>query len=203
MLMEKIEKVFKDAGLISIEHAIQYSEPRVWIALLAVPSKERASADWLRRSRVPAYWPNFVKQVAIGSGRSGGRGSRRAVPCAIIPGYIFMPVRPHEMDPWHVVHQTPGLHGYIRDAHGRPATMTNNDVETIRKIEGGLNLPPPEKPVHSFNIGRKVRFADDLMGRWPAGKVSRLADDGRIGVDISLLGRTVMVTVYPHQIEAM
>jgi len=49
--------------------------------------------------------------------------------------------------------------------------------------------------------GEKVRFIDDTVRTWPAGTVEKLAQDGRIGVEIELMGRKVLIWVLPHQIE--
>ena len=76
------------------------------------------------------------------------------------------------------------------------------DVE-IRRIEGDQNEPPSIKPVHSFKTGQKVRFSDENPIIWPPGKIVRLASDGRISVEIYLMGRMVPILVLPHQIEAM
>ena len=199
--MAKIDKAFADAGVMMPHRVLDYREPRVWVALLVVASKERSAIDWLKLAGVPAYWPNYTRQVPCGSGARNGRGARRAVQCAVIPGYLFMAAKPEATDPWDVVHHTPGIHGYLRSASGQPATMGETDIEIIRRIEGGQNLPPASSAVHSFKVGQKVRFSDDLLSQWPVGKIVRLADDGRIVVEVGLLGRTVLITAYPHQIE--
>lgn len=173
--------------------------PRKWFALLTISNKEQAAADWIR-IRSPGtwiYWPNVTKHVAH------GRNGRRPQLASIIPGYLFMGERVEAGDPWPIVHDTPGVRSFVRNSTGHAATMTDEDIEIIRRIEGDQNLPHDPKTAHRFKTSDKVRFASDLYGRWPNGQVSRLADDGRIVVEVSLLGRTVPVLVNPHQIEAM
>lgn len=177
---------------------LEFSDPRVWAALTVRPSKEQGAADRLREYKLFSYWPCYLKQQNMGSGR------RRPIYSPVMPGYIFIAVRAgSNVNPWHVLTMTPGIIGYVRNGQGAPAFLTNDDIEIIRNIEGGLNLPPPIKVIHKFKVGDKVRFTDDLMGRWPSGKVKSLASNNGISVEVPLLGRLVPITVYPHQIEAM
>lgn len=183
---------------------IDFTAPRSWVALLTRPSKEQDAADWCKYAHLFAFWPCYSDQVRHGYRRAAGRASRSPRMRAVIPGYLFVAVKQGSMvSPFAVIGQAPGIIGYMRDPSGHPALLGEADIETIRRIEGGLNLPYDPKTSHKFKPGQKVRFCDDLMGRWPAGTVDRIAPDGRISVDVSLLGRIVPVTVYPHQIEEM
>ena len=180
------------------EAPMDFRTPRKWYALLTGSNKERAAADWLKlRSSAWIYWPNMTAQKA------SGRGGRRAQLVSIIPGYLFMGAGLDSGDPWQVVHETPGIHGFVRDSTGHAAALTDQDIEIIRRIEGNENLPVNPKTAHRFQVGEKVQFVDDLYGRWPSGRIERLADDGRIVVGVPLLGRVVKISVYPHQIELM
>lgn len=180
-------------------HPLEFDVPRQWAALTARPSKEQAAADWLRSARMFAYWPCYGEQVRHSLGRSRHQRMR-----AIIPGYLFIAMRDGaQADPWMIVRQTPGITGYMRDATGYPALLGEEDIQVIRRIEAGHNLPYDPKTAHKFKVGDKVRFCGDLLGRWPAGVVSGLADNGRIKVDVPLLGRFVPIEALPHQIEAM
>lgn len=172
--------------------------PRKWYALLTFSNRERSAAEWIKaRSRAWIYWPNMIAQ------RAGGRGVRRSQLVSIIPGYLFMAVGLDDGDPWDVVHETPGIHGFVRDGAGHAAHLTEQDIDIIRRIEGNENMPQDPRTAHRFKVTDKVQFCDDLFGRWPPGLVVRLDDDGRIVVDVSLLGRVVHIHVLPSQIESM
>lgn len=174
---------------------------KAWYAVIIRSSREQDAADGFRREGVLAYWPNYERHVPIARDRNGHKG-RRMVFSAIIPGFIFCPTA-EANEFWRIIEHVPGVLNMLRGAGGEIATLTNADIEIIRHIEAGLNLPPPVTPVHNFKTGKKVRFIDDLMGRWPPGKIVRLARDGRISVEIYLMGRMVPIVVLPHQIEAM
>lgn len=183
--------------------AFDFQRPHCWRALVVRSSKEQDAADWLRKSRVPAYWPNYVRQIKA-AGQANGFQRRRSHLCPVIPGYLFMPEAEvsNGRDPWPIVDQTPGIIGFLRNTHGYAAALDDSDIEIIRRIEGGLNIPPPDVS-HSFKMADKVRFTDDIYRSWPSGKIKKLEKDGRIGVEVPLLGRIVLVAVFPHQIEAM
>lgn len=172
---------------------------RKWFALLTFANRERSAADWIktRSAHVWVYWPNFVAQQA------SGRGGRRADLRSIIPGYLFMAADVDDGDPWNIVHETPGIHGFVRNGKGNAAHLTDQDIEIIRTIEGKENLPQDPKTAHRFRVGDKVQFCDDMFGRWPAGSVHALDNDGRLEVWVPMLGRVVPIHVHPTQIGMM
>jgi transcription antitermination factor NusG len=166
-----------------------------WHAFVAVAGREQDAADGFRRERVRAYWPNEVKLAPSGH-------SRRRLKCsAIIPGLIFTPLADLDLL-WEAVERIQYVLNVVRKEDGAPAIVANEDIEIIRRIEAGLNLPPPVTPFHNFNLGDKVRFIDDILGRWPVLKITGLSKDGRISVEGYLMGRMVPIrSVLPHQIE--
>lgn len=171
-----------------------------WYLITVRPSHEIQAANAFRRSMIRAYWPNYVKLVPVRALRNG-RLTRRNMPVAVIPGYIFSPAGAGE-DFHDLVETIPEVINIVRTHSGDVLIVHQADIEIIRRIEAGLNTPEPlKKAVHSFRMGYKVRFIDDLTGRWPPGKIERLYADGRISIEVPLMGRMVPVTVLPHQIE--
>lgn len=186
-------------AMIDKRQAAESHPLKSWYVVIIRPGKERDAADGFRRQGVLAYWPNYNKHVAAG-GRLTGR--RRCVLAAIIPGYIFSPAS--ELDVfWMVVQKIPGYLNVLRGFRGETAIMDKTDIDIIREIEAGQNLPPAITPDHNFHVGQKVRFIDDILGRWPPGVVSKLLSDGRISVDVYLMARIVPIMAFPHQIEPM
>lgn len=178
--------------------------PRDWAALIARPNREQDAADWLKRFQFFAYWPCYQKDENAGGKRRNGFGLRRVRYSSLIPGMIF--VATHQgsrVNPWALVGAIPGIISYMHDGAGHPAWLGEEDILTIRRIEGGENKPQDRKTAHKFKIKEKVRFCDDLLGRWPPGTIERLADDGRISIGVPVLGRIVSILAFPHQIEAM
>lgn len=194
-----------NTGMIGFDGVpMDFRAPRVWVALQARTSKEQDAADWLKASRLFAYWPCYAKDSNAGGTKANGFARRRVRYNALIPGYIFVAaVQGCDPDPSLVINQTPGIIGYMRDPSGFPMTLGEDDIQKIRRIESDENKPPDPKTAHKFKTGQKVRFSDRLLGGWSPGHVERLADDGRISIGVPLLGRIVTMLVFPHQIEAM
>lgn len=182
-----------------------FKKDRVWYPLVARPSREQDAADWLKRAMLPTYWPCYLKAVNAGRRVRNGFGVCRHRYTALMPGLLFMAVAADRSgrDPWDVVNEAPGLHGFVRDSDKQPMVMFNEDIEIIRLIEAGMNLPLPTKTNHRFKVGDRVRFIDDILGRWPSGKVIGLVNGEGISVEVPMLGRFVAITARAHQIEAM
>lgn len=174
--------------------------PKAWYAVIARTGREQDAADGFRQQDVVAYWPNYTRQVPIGH-RSGAR-RHRAVLAAIIPGMIFCPTADESLF-WLAIQRIPYVLNMVRKTGGFPATLTNADIETIRRIEADENEPPPIKAQHAFKPGEQVKIIDGEMARWPCGKIERLLGDGRISVEVFLMGRMVPIKVLPHQIEVV
>ena len=179
---------------------LDFRAPRYWRALIALASREQRAADWLRESRIRAYWPNYSVSESVGRQANGWRARGRRLR-AISPGFVFVAVPPDsELELHRIVEDTPGIIGYMRDGTGLAATITEHDIRRIREIEGDHNRPPPAKHVHSFRIGQKVRFKID---RGLTGKIVEFCADGRIGIEAEKLLGGATVKAWPHQIEAM
>jgi transcription antitermination factor NusG len=126
--------------------------------------------------------------------------TRRMRRIGILPGYVFSDVD-RDRDLTTLLRRIVGAIDVARTFSGAPLLIGDADIQIIRKIEIGLNTPRPDKLLHNFKSGEKVRFVDDLMGRWPPGRIIKLAPDGRISVEVEMMGRKVAITCLPHQIE--
>ena len=168
-----------------------------WRAFVIVSGHEQDAADGFRRERVRAYWPNRIKLIP------SPRGRRRQIFAPVIPGMIFTPYADEALL-FDAVERIRYVLNVLRKEDGECAMIANEDIEIIRRIESGLNLPPPVTPLHNFKVGEKVRFTDDILGRWPPLTITALSKDGRISVEGYLMGRMVPIhSVLPSQIEAM
>lgn len=165
-----------------------------WYFVVTRMGRELDTVDSLRRNGIRAYWPSF-KELLPSRRQPDGILSRRWRRSGIIPGYVFSSVCPD-------VQQIVGAIDIARTYSGNPLLICEHDLDIIRRIEAGLNTPrDPGKSVHSFKCGQKVRFIDDVIGRWPPGRIVELARDGRISVEVELMGRKVPIWALPHQIE--
>jgi hypothetical protein len=111
-----------------------------------------------------------------------------------------VPALPTEML-WDIAQRIPGVGNAVLNFSGKVATFQSPDIEVIRDIERGMNTPIPGKAMHHFRTGNKVRFTDDANHRWPPGKFAGSASDGRVIVEVEIMGRLVPFHVFPHQVE--
>lgn len=184
--------------------ALPFTALRDWFALIVRPQKEMDVADWLKERRLAAYWPNYSVNEPTSRGCAARRLIRRPRPKAVISGYVFLGAHAGGPEPFAIVHDAPGVFGWLRTFKGEPLRVPERDIAIIRAIEAGLNLLPPIGVMHSFVIGERVRIVDDLFGVWQTGRVKGLEADGRISVDVpGLLGRVTTVLFHPHQLEPL
>jgi transcription antitermination factor NusG len=175
-------------------------EPLKWCMIAVKPGKEQECCDSFRRAKVRCYWPNyhiFERRLIRRAARRPARDYR-----AVIPGYLFTPL-PRSVAFYQVLDLKEGFLHSIHTFSGDVFSLDNEAIMVLRKIEAGLNTPKPKASLHNFKTGEKVRFADDLLSRWPPGKVARLADDGRIVVETEVMGRLVPFLVFPYQLERL
>jgi transcription antitermination factor NusG len=171
-----------------------------WCMVLVRPSEAENARDCMRRMGIGVYWPNYPQFGTTQSRRTGRRTTREHL-SAVIPGVLLTPARFTPLF-WQAIDLAPGVFNVARTHEGDVILLDDVDIVIIHKIEAGLNTPPPPmKYIHNFKTGEKVRFVDDDLSRWGIGKVARLCKDGRISVDVPLMGRMTAVIVYPHQIS--
>jgi transcription antitermination factor NusG len=171
--------------------------PDQWCMLIVTPGKEQDARDSFHRYGIQAYWPNYLGPTRWSS---RPREPRRTDHRSVIPGYLFVPMLPTPTlrD---VMERIVGVDNVVRNYSGDLAILRNTDIEVIRQIEAGLKTPKPGKSLRSFKPGEKVRFCDDLLNRWPLGRVASSTKDGRISVEVGVMERIVQFIVFPHQIE--
>jgi hypothetical protein len=170
-----------------------------WCMVLVRPSEAENARDCMRRMGIGVYWPNYPKFSTVQNRRSSRRGTRLAL-SAVVPGVLFSPARFTPIF-WEAVDLAPGAFNVAHKHDGNVILLDDVDIVIIHKIEQGLNTPPPPmKYTHNFKTGEKIKFVDDELTRWGTGKVARLLKDGRISVEVPLMGRMTAVIVYPHQI---
>lgn len=163
-------------------------------------NRELDAVDSFRRHTVRCYWPNYEEWAPVRK-VAGVRIARRLRRVGILPGYVFAAVD-SGLDFTSLLDQIVAAFDVVRTNSGAPLLIPDPDIQIIRRIEAGLNTPKAQPTGHGdFKPGQKVRFVDDLIGRWPNGRVVRLAREARISVQVELMGRKVDITVLPHQIE--
>jgi transcription antitermination factor NusG len=195
--MEQVRNAL--TGITGVAAAPAKDEPDRYMVTVRM-NREMDSVDSLRRHQLRSYWPNYEEFAPVRI-VAGVRLTRRTRRVGILPGYVFAEVDPGR-DFTALLDRVVGAFDVVRTASGAPLLIPDLDIQIIRKIEIGLNTPKLQPTGHGdFKVGNKVRFVDDLLGRWPAGRVIKLAREARISVQVEMMGRKVSITVLPHQIE--
>ena len=180
----------------AVEKLETKSLPQQWCMLLVTPGKEQHARDSFHRYGVQAYWPNYYSFLRSNLPL---RERRRTDYRSVIPGYLFLKsVLDNQL--WETIQRTKDTNHLVLNYSGSVATLKEESIDVIRAIEGGMHTLVPGKSLHNFKTGDKVRFVDDLQGRWPPGRISGAVRDGRITVEVRVMGRMVPFQVFPHQI---
>jgi transcription antitermination factor NusG len=167
--------------------------------VIARLGREYETVDSLRRNAVCAEWPSY-EHLEVKRERGTNRLVRKLRRLGVLPGYVFASPR-IDVDFELMLRRIVGAIDIARTDSGKPLLIAQDDLKIIRRIAIGLNMPLAGRLRHDFKVGHKIRFIDDLVGRWPEGRIERLAPDGRIVAEVELMGRKVPITVLPHQIE--
>ena len=117
-----------------------------------------------------------------------------------VPGYLFLKsVLDNQL--WETIQRTKDTNHLVLNYSGSVATLKEESIDVIRAIERGMNTPTPGRTLHNFKTRDKVRFVDDPSGRWPPGKIAGSLSDGRIVVEVQMMGRLVPFHVFPYLVE--
>lgn len=175
--------------------------PERYYMIVCRPNHEYDTVDSMRRNNQPAFWPSY-EQLVTTRRVLNGQPVRKIRRIGIVAGYVFSPAT-SDRDFTMFLQRIVGAIEIAKSDAGNPIFLTDKDIAIFRRIE----RDPEDKehkaasPKRALQVGEKIRFKDDLQHRWPPGKVIKLARQGRIIVELSLMGRKVEVKALPHQIE--
>jgi transcriptional antiterminator RfaH len=155
-----------------------------WYLVHTLPNNETRADINLRRQGFGTYLPCYQRQR---------RHARRTdvVVRPLFPRYLFVQLD-LARDMWRSVHSTFGVSTLVF-ASEKPAVLPLHVIDEIRAREDedgfvALSLPAGLKP------GSPVRLVDGLFADHQ-GVLERIADERRVSVLLSLLGRQVRVFV--------
>lgn len=172
-----------------------------WCMILVRPGYEQECRDSLRRRGVGAWWPNFAREIGYKDRQTGKRGVRRIM-LPVLPGVLLSPAQLTETF-WQALDCAPGALNVARRFNAEVILLNDLDVVLIHKIEQGLNISAPPRSEHSYTVGDRVRFIADELRRFGSGEVIECHRDGRLRVDVNMLGRITPWIVASWQIESV
>jgi len=185
-------------GITGVTLSPDRDEGAEWYMVVVRSNYHLDAVDGLRRQGLRAYWPSY-ERLAATKRMVAGRHTSRSVRVGILP-YVLSPREP-DVDFKSKTERVMSIMDIVRTFSGNPLLLRDRDLTIIRRIDVTMNTPKPEATGHNFKLGEKVKFIDDLSHHWPPGLVVKVAKNGRISVEVNMIGRKVPITVFPHQIE--
>lgn len=162
-----------------------------WYAVQTQPSSEDRAVGHLQRQGYDIYLPRYARKR---------RHARRidTVASPLFPGYLFVRLDLERMA-WRSVDGTRGVIRLVRRGD-RPAPLPEGVVERLRDCEdeSGLHTPASLMVLAPGTPLRIVGGAfDDHVGVF-----ERMSADSRVVLMLSLLGRTVQVSLPRSAVDA-
>jgi transcriptional antiterminator RfaH len=163
----------------------------LWYVAFTQPNNEGRAEVNLRRQGFTTYLPRYLR-----TRRHARKTETVAQP--LFPRYLFVRFDVTR-DRWRSVSSTNGI-SHLITAGEAPVPISEEIIGAISAREDGagfvrLGLPAGVGP------GSSVRLVDSIFAD-AVGVIERVADDRRIAVLLSLLGRQVRVFVSPASIRA-
>jgi transcription antitermination factor NusG len=197
--MEQVREALH--GITGVEVPPVEAGPDRYLVMVRL-GRELDAVDSFRRNQVRCYWPSYEELVVTPRRTPSGQPIRRLRRVGILPGYVFSAIDPR-VDFISLLDRIVGAFDVVRTLNGNPLHIPDADIRIIQRIEVGLNQPAKPGTQSDFKVGERVTFVDDTVGRWPPGKVIKVARDGRISISVDMMGRKVTIKALPHQIERM
>ena len=164
-----------------------------WYVAITKPRHEKVVEELLSKKGAEVFLP-ISEQVR--KYRSG----RKIVKLPLFPRYLFVRFDPRDKLHYHRILDVPSLQGFIRSksSGGLLLPASNDEIESLKVMVAS------KIPVTVFNEmeeGQKVRVMEGpLTGA--IGVISRIdKDQWKLTVNVTLLGRSVLVALGPTQVE--
>jgi transcription antitermination factor NusG len=117
-----------------------------WYACHTHSRAEKRVAQLLTARTIEAFLPTAMRKSVWAD-----RSVVLSIP--LFPGYVFARF---ELRDWHRILSTPGVATVVRQA-GRPAPITDAEIENVRRFAAGLNRLNGEREPQPFRDGQRVR----------------------------------------------
>jgi transcription antitermination factor NusG len=160
-------------------------DERRWYILLIEPQQEVRSYTCLKSYGLKVYLPLIPCLTT-----RGVRRTKVTVYRPMMRGYLFVDEGSLAEGMMHI-ERMPAVHRFLQIG-SRYATVPNGQMERVRHIEQELAKPKPFQSI--WDVGEVVRINDGAFWGLSATIVD-LANGERIRVEVSLLGRSVPMTV--------
>jgi len=160
-----------------------------WYAVYVKPRHEFVASGELQRKRIGVFLPS-VKRI------SQWKDRKKLIEYPLFPGYVFVQV-PSYPGAFLTVLKTRGVVSFIALEPGKPTPAAAEEINSLKLIiESGndIDIYPHLKE------GTRVRVTNGPL-KYAEGVLAKREDEYLFVVNIELLGRSVAVKIYVHDIE--
>ena len=169
-----------------VDAAVDQAAADPWFALRVKPNYEKPVATALRGK-------GFEEFLPLHRTRRQWSDRVRVVDLPLFPGYLFCRLNLDDRMP---LLTTPGFL-YIVGIGKNPEPVDEAEILNIQSV---LRSRLPVKPWPSLMVGERVRLRDGPL-RGVEGVLSRIANEHRMYVSVTLLRRSISVEVNPEWIQ--
>lgn len=169
-----------------------------WYVLQAFSGQEQKVKEALEERVRLAELTEHVRQIIIPTQtvQEIRSGQKRVMTRKFYPGYVLIEM-PFNEDTWELIKRTPGIIGFLGGK--KPVPLSPQEVQDIfEQIESAKERIAPRV---SFEAGDTVKINDGPFINF-IGKVEEVDEErGRLGVSVSVFGRTTPVELEYWQVE--
>jgi transcription antitermination factor NusG len=170
-----------------------HSFGEAWYVAITKPRHEKVVEGMLRKKGVEVFLP-ISEQIR--KYRSG----RKIVRLPLFPRYLFVRFDPKEKMVYHRILDVPSLQGFIRSRSpgGVLLPASDEEVESLKLVvASGM----PVAVLDGMEEGQRVRVLEGAL-KGAIGIISHIdRDQLKLTVNVTLLGKSVSVTLGPTQVE--
>ncbi|MGM0540823.1 MAG: transcription termination/antitermination protein NusG [Pseudomonadota bacterium] len=125
-------------------------------------------------------------------------GKKRTSERKFFPGYVLVQMEMNE-DTWHLVKSVPQVMGFIGGTSGRPAPISQKEVDRIlERVETSVDKPRPKV---MYEPGEMVRVTDGPFTDFEAVLEGVDYDRNKLQVSVLIFGRSTPVDLEFTQVE--
>jgi len=126
------------------------------------------------------------------------RGQKRKSQRKFFPGYVLVQMVMNDTT-WHLVKEVPKVLGFIGGTTGKPAPISDKEVDTIlQRVEEGETKPRPKV---LFEVGEMVRVIEGPFADFNGVVEDVNYEKGRLHVSVLIFGRPTPVELEFGQVE--
>jgi transcription antitermination factor NusG len=188
-LLENVSRFSPSAAAQSTASHFDLAQPQSWFAVYTKSRHEKRAAQHFEQREIAHFLPLYR------ANRQNRNGARVAVDFPLFPGYIFVNI--DRIDRVRVL-QVPGVISLVSGLDGKPASITDDEIESLRE---GLRHRCA-RPHPYLAAGQRVRIRSGALAGIE-GAVVRIKNGLRVVLTLDLIMQSFSVEVRHDELELL